>query len=209
MKNAIDSELFIANRNEREKVRKEFGLENQFVVGHVGRMHPQKNHDFLIDVFSEIKKKKQNAKLVLIGTGPLKNKLRKKIQYLGLSEYVIFLGNRKDINRLYQAMDVFIFPSLFEGLGIVSIEAQAAGIPVLCSEGLPPETNITPIYHMLMLKEGAEVWAQSAIDIAKTPLAHSNMQEYIIDSGFDMKVVAEMMEKYYLSKDAVAKECLK
>ena len=200
MKNAIDSQQFIANENTRREVRQELGLENKFVVGHVGRLHPQKNHDFLIDVFVEIKKKKSDAELILIGTGPLEEKVRSKVADKGLTESVQFLGNRKDMNRIYQAMDVFVFPSLFEGLGIVAIEAQAAGVPIVCSEGLPPETDITPIYRKLMLSDGTEKWAEVALDMAKNPIVHTDMQKYVINAGFDMSATAKNMEEYYLNR---------
>lgn len=95
------------------------------------------------------------------------------------------------MNRIYQAMDIFVFPSLFEGLGIVAIEAQAAGVPIVCSEGLPPETDITPIYRKLMLSDGAEKWAEAAIEMAQSSKAHTNMQKYIIDAGFDMNATAK------------------
>ena len=147
VQNAIDSQKFIADANIREEIRKALRVENKFVVGHVGRMQPEKNHDFLIDVFAELKKSKPDAELILVGTGPLEDKVKSKVVEKGLSDCVHFLGNRKDMNRIYQAMDVFVFPSLFEGLGIVAIEAQAAGVPIVCSEGLPPETDITPIYR--------------------------------------------------------------
>ena len=200
LKNAIDSQNFIANANTRKEIRKELGLEDKFVVGHVGRLHPQKNHDFLIDVFAEIKKKKPDAELILVGTGPLEEKVRSKVADMGLTESVQFLGNRKDMNRIYQAMDVFVFPSLFEGLGIVAIEAQAAGVPIVCSEGLPPETDITPIYRKLLLSDGAEEWANAALEMAQNPNAHTNMQKYVIDAGFDMDATAKYMESYYLRK---------
>ena len=200
LKNAIDSQQFIANENTRREVRQELGLENKFVVGHVGRLHPQKNHDFLIDVFAEIKKKKPDAELILVGTGPLEEKVRSKVADKNLAESVQFLGNRKDMNRIYQAMDVFVFPSLFEGLGIVAIEAQAAGVPIVCSEGLPSETDITPIYRKLMLSDGAQRWADAALEIAQDPAVHTNMQKYIIDAGFDMSVAAKNMEEYYLHR---------
>lgn len=125
-----------------------------------------------IDVFAEIKKKKPDAELILVGTGPLEEKVRSKVADMGLTENVQFLGNRKDMNRIYQAMDIFVFPSLFEGLGIVAIEAQAAGVPIVCSEGLPPETDITPIYRKLMLSDGAEKWAEAAIEMAQSSKAH-------------------------------------
>jgi len=104
------------------------------------------------------------------------------------------------MNRIYQAMDVFVFPSLFEGLGIVAIEAQAAGVPIVCSEGLPPETDITPIYRKLMLSDGTEKWAEVALDMAKNPIVHTDMQKYVINAGFDMSATAKNMEEYYLNR---------
>lgn len=175
VQNAIDSQKFIADANIREEIRKALRVESKFVVGHVGRMQPEKNHDFLIDVFEELKKKKPDAELILVGTGPLEEKVKSKVVEKGLSDCVHFLGNRKDMNRIYQAMDVFVFPSFFEGLGIVAIEAQAAGVPIVCSEGLPPETDITPIYRKLLLSDGAEKWANAALEMAQNLKAHTNM----------------------------------
>lgn len=198
--NAIDSEKFIADVAVRKETRNELGLSNQFVVGHVGRLHPAKNHGFLIDVFEQIKKKKSNAVLLLIGTGPLENKIRQMVAERKLSDCVLFLGNRNDMNRVYQAMDVFILPSLFEGLGIVAIEAQATGIPLLCSEGLPPEADISPLYRRLALSDGAEKWADVAIETASNEYSHTNTQKYVIDAGFDMSATAQKMENYYINK---------
>lgn len=200
LKNAIDSKNFIADTNIREKIRKELELEDKFVVGHVGRLHPQKNHEFLIDVFAEIKKKKMDAELILVGTGPLEEKVKDKVAEKRLSDCVHFLGNRKDMNRIYQAMDVFVFPSLFEGLGIVAIEAQAAGIPIVCSEGLPPETDITPLYSKLQLSMGIKKWANEAMRISRSTYAHTNTQKYVIDAGFDMSATAKKMESFYIDK---------
>ena len=104
------------------------------------------------------------------------------------------------MNRIYQAMDVFVFPSLFEGLGIVAIEAQAAGVPIVCSEGLPPETDITPIYQKLLLSDGAKKWANVALEMAQNLKAHTNMQQYVIDAGCDMDATANYMESYYLNR---------
>lgn len=203
LKNAIDSQNFIADADTRNEIRKELGLEDKFVVGHVGRLHPQKNHDFLIDVFAEIKKKKPDAELILVGTGPLEEKIKGKVAENGLADCVHFLGNRKDMNRIYQAMDVFVFPSLFEGLGIVAIEAQVAGVPIVCSEGLPPETDITPVYRKLLLSDGAKKWANVALEMAQNPEAHTNMQQYVIDAGFDMDATAKYIENYYLMKNTL------
>lgn len=200
VQNAIDSQKFIADANIREEIRKALRVERKFVVGHVGRMQPEKNHDFLIDVFAEIKKKKSDAELILVGTGPLKEKVKSKVAEKELSDCVHFLGNRKDMNRIYQAMDVFVFPSLFEGLGIVAIEAQAAGVPIVCSEGLPPETDITPIYRKLLLSDGEEKWANAALEMAQNLKAHTNMQQYVIDAGFDMDATAKYIEGFYLNR---------
>ena len=138
--------------------------------------------------------------MILVGTGPLEEKVKSKVAEKGLSDCVHFLGNRKDMNRIYQAMDVFVFPSLFEGLGIVAIEAQAAGVPIVCSEGLPPETDITPIYRKLLLSDGEEKWANAALEMAQNPSAHTNTQKYVIDAGFDMDATAKYMESYYLNR---------
>lgn len=138
--------------------------------------------------------------MILVGTGPLEEKVKSKVIEKCLSDCVHFLGNRKDMNRIYQAMDVFVFPSLFEGLGIVAIEAQAAGVPIVCSEGLPPETDITPIYQKLLLSDGAEKWANVALEMAQNLKAHTNMQQYVIDAGFDMDATAKYMESYYLNR---------
>lgn len=200
LQNAIDSEKFIADENIRRGIREELGLTDKFVVGHVGRLHPQKNHDFLIDVFEKIKKKKPGAELILVGTGPLEEKIRQKVEEKHLMDCTHFLGNRKDMNRIYQAMDVFVFPSLFEGLGIVAIEAQAAGIPMVCSEGLPPETDISPLYKRLPLGDGADKWADEAIKMSDNKYRHTNMHRYVVDAGFDMSATAKKMEKYYIQK---------
>ena len=173
VQNAIDSQKFIADANIREKIRK---------------------------ALAELKKSKPDAELILVGTGPLEEKVKSKVVEKGLSDCVHFLGNRKHMNRIYQAMDVFVFPSLFEGLGIVAIEAQAAGVPIVCSEGLPPETDITPIYRKLLLSDGAEKWANAALEMAQNQSAHTNMQKYVIDAGFDMDATAKYMESYYLRK---------
>ncbi len=200
LKNAIDSYQFISNSNSRYLIRKELKIENCFVVGHVGRFKPEKNHVFLIDTFCEIKQKKHNSKLLLIGNGDPTEELQNYILKKGISNDVIILTNRNDMSQLYQAMDVFIFPSKYEGLGIVAIEAQAAGIPVLCSEGLPPETNITPLYKKIKLSDGAKKWADIALDMGQNLNSHSNMQQYIIDAGFDINATAKYMENYYLKK---------
>ena len=106
-------------------------------------MVPQKNHDFILDVFNEICKKQENAHLILVGDGPLAETIKKKIGRLGLQDKVSLLGLRNDVNKIMQAMDIFLFPSIFEGLGIVALEAQAADIPIICSEFVPEDVDVT------------------------------------------------------------------
>ncbi len=200
LKNAIDSEKFIANEELREETRKELGIEGNFIVGHVGRLHMQKNHLFLIDLFAKIKKIRKDAVLILVGTGPLEEKLRNRVMEKGLVDCVIFLGNRKDMNRIYQAMDVFVLPSLFEGLGIVAIEAQATGIPTLCSSGVSSEANISPLFISLDLDQGVDKWADVAISHSNNYLANHDMRRYVVEAGYDMRQTAKYMQDYYIHK---------
>lgn len=134
LKNAIIVNNFIYNENERNRLRKELGIKGKIVIGHAGRFCEQKNHKFLIDVFKKIADLENNAVLLLIGAGETFEKVKEQVCEYGLEERVIFLGVRKDIASLYQAMDCFVFPSLFEGLGIVAIEAQCSGLPVVTNK---------------------------------------------------------------------------
>ena len=142
--NAIDVEKFKFDKVARKKLRKEFGIKDStIVIGHVGRFVQQKNHTFLVDVFKEYHKKNPDSKLLLVGSGPLEDKIKKKVEKLGLKDSVLFLGQRDDINRLYSAMDVFCLPSLYEGLPVVGVEAQAAGLPCVFSDKITNDTVIT------------------------------------------------------------------
>ncbi len=201
LKNAIASRTFIHNEQFDKEVKTELGiLPDTFVLGHVGRFHPQKNHSFLLEVFSEVKKKNPNSVLLLIGSGDLESAIQHRIEELGLKDSVMLLGNRSDMHRLYQAMDVFVLPSLFEGLGIVAIEAQAAGVPCVCSDTVAEDANVSPLFHRVGLKESAEVWAEKVLEADENPLKHSNTNKYIVDSGFDVLESTKKMEDYYIQK---------
>lgn len=142
--NAIDIEKFKFDEVARKKLRKELGIkDNTVVIGHVGRFVQQKNHTFLVDVFKEYHKKNPDSKLLLVGSGPLEDKIKKKVEKLGLKDSVLFLGQRDDINKLYSAMDVFCLPSLYEGLPVVGVEAQASGLPCVFSDKITNDTVIT------------------------------------------------------------------
>ena len=200
LNNAIDSKKFIANQETRQAIKEELALERKFVVGHVGRLHPQKNHMFLLDIFWEIKQLKENAVLLLVGTGELEKQIREKVSRLGLEQNVIFLRNRKDMYRIYQAMDIFVFPSLFEGLGIVAIEAQASGIPAICSDGLPKEANVSPLFYRCSLSSSAKTWAQRSLEASESEYKHLDMHEYIVDHGYDLMRTADFIQQYYIRK---------
>ena len=200
MRNAIDSKKFMYNEKIRNDIRNELMIQDNLVIGHVGRFHQQKNHKFLLDVFAKIREKRVNAKLLLIGTGPLEDEIKMKVNNLGLDNDVIFLGNRKDMCKIYQGMDIMIFPSIFEGFGIVTIEAQASGVPVLCSNNLPKEVEITPICKKLSLDESAEVWAEEALKLLEMNYSKESMQAKIIESGFDVSTTAMDIQNYYLNK---------
>ena len=197
--NAIDSDLFKAKPEIRDKIRGNLGLDNNFVIGHVGRFHPQKNQLFLIDILYEIRINRPDVKLVLIGSGEDGTKIRAKIKQLELEENVIFLGNRSDMNIVYQCFDVFAFPSLFEGLGIAAIEAQSAGIPTVCTDTLPKEINVTPLIYRLPLEDPKQ-WAITLIKAAENPLAHQDMSHAIKEANFDISCVSEQLQQFYIKK---------
>lgn len=142
--NAIELDRFSFNAEARARVRAELGLVgNQLAIGHVGRFVTQKNHTFLIDMFSEVSKIRRDAVLLLVGSGELKPFIESRVAERGLSDRVMFLGQRDDVDRLYQAFDAFVLPSFYEGLGLVGIEAQRAGLPCFLSDRIPKEADVT------------------------------------------------------------------
>lgn len=198
--NAILTDNFLFSQDKRDKKRKELGVVNKFVVGNVGRFEIQKNQKFLVDVFSVLHEMIPESKLLLIGTGSMLEEVKKKVNELGLNDAVSFLGNRKDVAELYMAMDVFAFPSLFEGLGIVGVEAQAAGTPCVCTDTLPKEIDVTPLLYRMPLENGINDWAKALIDAKESGYAHSNMKQYITNANYDMTALAKQLEDFYLAK---------
>ena len=205
LNNAIDLEKFSFNENTRIDVRNMLNVKkDDLVVGHVGRFSKEKNHSFLIDVFYEVHKKIANSILVLVGKGPLEDEIKKKISRLGLENYVVFLGYRHDVNNLYQAFDVFIFPSKWEGLGFSLIEAQCSGLLCVASSNLPEEVRVTNNISLLSLDIGAKKWAekiQSLVDSAKDrELIAIDAVKSIIDCGFDIKSEANKLREIWEMK---------
>ena len=162
--NAIDPERFRFSESARQEIRAKYGIaEDDFVVGHVGRFYPQKNHEFLIDVFAELHKQKANAKLLLLGDGPLQEHIKQKIKSLGLSNTVIFAGLQKDVAPFYSAMDVFCLPSLWEGLPITLVEVQYNGLPCVVSKNISKEVDISNSITKLSLRTPTQEWAKFLI----------------------------------------------
>ena len=160
IKNPVDIDRFKFSADIRKKIRKELNInDDTLVIGHVGRFAKIKNHEFLIDVFNSFLDINKNSKLLLIGTGKLQDNIRKKVNFLNLLDKVVFLNNKNNVNEIMQAMDVFVFPSKFEGLGIVLVEAQAAGLPVLTTDNMPIEVEANNKFYRKKLSDGAKEWA--------------------------------------------------
>lgn len=164
IRNAIDAEKFKFDPEARKRLRKEIGIaDDDFIIGHIGRFVEQKNHRFLIDVFAEVKKKKKNAKLVLTGQGSLLEEIEQKVKDLGLEKDVFFLGQRSDTDKLYSVFDVFCLPSLYEGLPVVGVEAQANGVPCIFSDRITEEAAVKKNVALVDINDYGEDMAESIL----------------------------------------------
>lgn len=165
--NGIDVERFCFNQEVRETIRKELGLVGCFVIGNVGRLCYQKNQTFLLDVLAEVLKHCPDSRMLLVGEGEEKPTLTEKARKLGISDKVIFYGTVDCVERLLWAMDAFVFPSRFEGFGIAAVEAQAAGLPVICSDIVPVEAYVTTHIRSLPLAAGTVAWAKELLKVQR------------------------------------------
>ncbi|MFQ7844158.1 MAG: glycosyltransferase family 1 protein [Coprococcus sp.] len=181
----------------RNEVRKNLGLEDKYVIGHVGRFQFQKNHEFLIDIFYEYLKLDSRAVLMLVGQGEEEDAIRQKVINLGIEKSVLYMGVRTDVNRLLQAMDVFLLPSRFEGLPLVLIEAQTSGLRCLTTKNkVPYEVNVTGNVEFEELKENSIEWAHHIECMEKQPYDRKSCLDLITDAGYDILKEAEKMESY-------------
>ncbi len=196
----IDTELFQYSKMNREEIRNMYGIgQNDMLIGHVGRFNVQKNHTFLIDIFKDICRIKPNAKLMLIGTGELEESIKEKVNQLGLDKNVIFVGNTKEVYKFLSAMDIYLFPSLFEGFSISFIEAQCNGLSTVLSNTLTKECLITNRAKMIDLHADSQVWAKEVIDEYEKINIEDRIN-YCLEvrkQGFDRKSTAENLEKIY------------
>lgn len=197
--NGINVEEYVFDQAQREKIRNILGTKDAVVFGNIGRFHPQKNHEFLIEIFSEILKLKSNAMLLLIGDGELKDTIKRKAQTLSIDERIIFYGTTTEIPQMLWGMDVYLMPSLYEGLPVTGIEAQAAGLPLLVSDTVSKELRLTECVEFLSLKCSARKWAERAVSLSQKQRAdHINE---IRQKGYDIRSIAEQLEEIYEKQD--------
>lgn len=198
--NAIDLDKFAYNIQARKEIREELNIpEKCFVIGTVGKLNANKNHMFLIDVFSKYLIMNKKACLVIVGGGAEEQKLKMKCNKLGIGDHVMFLGMRNDISNILSAFDAFVFTSKFEGLGMVLVEAQANGLPCISSDCVPKETNVTNYIRYLSLNDDPLVWCQAIVDAEcwnrREVAIHAN--EKITKSGFNIKREAYKLKEIY------------
>ncbi len=196
LNNAIDAAAYAYDPRRRQAVRQDLGLTGELVVGHVGRFNKQKNHPFLIELFAALLKREPNAVLLLVGGGEDQPRIEQKVRDLGIAERVRFLGVRSDVADLMQAMDVFAFPSLFEGLPVTMVEAQAAGLPCLISDGIPKECILTHgLVEIVPLAAGPEAWAERVLEKRNFP--RTDRRAEIAAHGFDIATEAVKLQEFY------------
>lgn len=196
--NAINLEKYKFNDQVRKIKRKELGIsDDTIVIGHIGRFVKQKNHDFLIDIFNEINKKNKKALLLLIGQGPLENEIKDKIKSFNLQKYVKLLGQKDNVNEYYSVFDRFIFPSLYEGLGMVLIEAQCSGCYCFASTEIPIVAKVSDNIKFIDLKKSPQYWAEMILN-SKENISRNNQNEILSSAGYNIKIEAEKLEKIYL-----------
>lgn len=196
--NAIDAKAYSFNESVRNEMRERLGItDDEIVIGHVGRFSPTKNHTFLVDVFNELCKEKK-AKLLLVGDGELRKNMEAKVNELGILDKVIFAGVQSDVASYLQAMDIFVFPSIYEGLPVTLVEAQAAGLPCIISDSIPKECIKTDLVHSCSLEQLIGLWIKVILN--NTYTKRENTYNQIKLSGFDIDSNAKWLQDFYLYK---------
>lgn len=204
MNNAIDAKAYTYDAKKSLEMKEALGVLDKTVIGHVGRFFAQKNHPFLIDIFNEIHKKDSNTVLLLVGGGELddslKNQMKQKVADLGLSDCVQFLGVREDVSDVMQAFDLFLLPSLFEGLPVTMVEAQASGLPCVISDKVPIQCDITGNVKVVALEDSPQKWADVVLEFVGE-FERKDTFDKIQKAGFDIKENAKWLEEFY--KEAI------
>lgn len=191
--NAVDANKFLFSHEERKRKRTELGIQDEFIIGHIGRFTYAKNHTFLIEIFCEVLKRKPNSKLMLVGTGPDEENIRALAESKNVKDHVIFLGSRSDTHELYQAMDVFVMPSHFEGIPLVGVEAQLAGLRCVFSAAVSREVCFTEQCSFVELCESAGFWAEYILAVAK-----GTKRDLTIENNqYDISSASDKLLNYY------------
>lgn len=190
--NGIDVRRFVLNPEKRQQYRQELGLEGRWVIGNVGRFYDVKNHSFLLDAFQKVHEREKDAVLLLVGVGPLQQEMAQKAVELGVADHVIMTGNRDDVPELLGAMDVFAFPSLWEGLPMTVVEAQAAGLPCVLSDTITRDVDVSPLVRYLPLGD-PDRWADAMLERRPRLDAAKN----IVKAGFDIRTSAKRLSALY------------
>lgn len=200
-KTVIDTKANAYKEELRTVTRKKYNIEDKIVYGFIGRYEPQKNPIFLIEIFSEITKKQGNAVLVMVGFGSLEDKMNKHIDKLNLRDKVLNMGRTEEIEQFYNAFDAFLLPSLYEGMPVVGIEAQCAGLPIFFSKNITKETTASSLAYYISLDDSAATWAETIIDIvAKNIPIRRDYSDEVKSNGFDSKSEALRLQQFYLTK---------
>ena len=199
LNNAIDIKNYKYNQQKELEVKKNLNLEGKLVIGHIGRFNKQKNHEFLIDIFYEVYKKNKDCIMLLVGDGILKSKIYEKVSKLNLSDNIKFLGVRSDVTDLVQAFDVFLFPSLYEGLPVTLIEAQAAGLKCIASDCITKDCDLTGNIEFLNLKDSPKKWAEKVLSIYDS-YKKTDTSELVKKGGFDIGENIKWLEGFYINE---------
>lgn len=197
LNNAIDIAKFKYNDKKRKRIRNELNIDNKIVLGHVGNFNRQKNHEFIINLLEKILLKNKNIVLLLIGDGILRGYIEKMVEEKGLDDNVLFLGKKENVQDYYSAMDIFILPSLYEGLPMVGVEAQCSGLPILFSNSITKEAGLTN-YKFIDLKLGTKKWKEEFENV-KLPSKEERIKatSIVSEKNFDIKTEAnKLLEKY-------------
>ena len=205
LRNAIDVTRFGFRQEARERKRQQHGLQDCFVIGHVGRFHVQKNRSRLLDIFAEIVQKVPEARLILVGTGELEQAVKEKASAIGIQDKTLIPGQTADVSDWYQAMDCFVLPSLFEGLPVVGIEAQAAGLPCVFSDRVTDEVLLSPEARRVSLQADNAEWAAEIMTAMRRPDADRTQgMDIVRRAGYDIHTEARKLQERYLEMAARA-----
>ncbi len=199
--NGFNLTRFSFNPEKREEMRDKLLLSDHLAVVHVGRLSAPKNHKYLVEIFNCIHNKRPNSKLFLIGDGELRHEIELQVSSLGLTDSVVFLGSIPNVGDYLQAMDVMVFPSLYEGFGTVVLETQCCGLPTLATEGLPKETKITECLEFMNIHDNPNNWAKKAIQMT-TLIERKDRTADIRKAGYDIQDTYKILSDFYLSMAA-------